>query len=247
MSYPMITPLPDAPSRSAAPSVFSDSIDALLAALPGMVLEMNAQAAYLDGLAAAVTLNAATAASAAATSASSANAQRWVSGTTYAIDIVTISPITSLSYRRKVAGGGTTDPSADTTNWAPLTAGGDVTLSGSQTLANKTLTDPTITGAIKEDIFAIVDGASVDIDPSNGSIQTWTLGANRTPTASSFQAGESVMLMIADGTAYAVTWSTIGVVWVGGTAPTLPTSGSGIITLWKVGSTVYGSYGGAVA
>lgn len=96
-------------------------------------------------------------------------------------------------------------------------------------------------------VFAITDGASVDINPVNGGIQTWTLGANRTPTATSFAAGQSVTLMIADGTAYAVTWSTIGVVWVGGTAPTLPTTGYGVIELWKVGSTVYGAYVGAVA
>jgi hypothetical protein len=54
-------------------------------------------------------------------------------------------------------------------------------------------------------------------------------------------------LMIADGTAYAVTWTTIGVVWVGGSAPSLPTSGYGVIVLWKVAGTVYGSFVGAVA
>jgi hypothetical protein len=110
-----------------------------------------------------------------------------------------------------------------------------------QTLTNKTLT------GYKETVFTITDGASVDIDPANGTIQVWTLGANRTPTATNFAAGHSVTLMIADGTAYAVTWSTIGVVWIGGTAPTLPTSGYGVIELWKVGSTVYGAYVGAVA
>lgn len=110
-----------------------------------------------------------------------------------------------------------------------------------QTLTNKTLT------GFKETVFNITDGASVDIDPANGTIQVWTLGANRTPTATNFAAGHSVTLMIADGTAYAVTWSTIGVVWIGGTAPTLPTSGYGVIELWKVGSTVYGAYVGAVA
>lgn len=96
-------------------------------------------------------------------------------------------------------------------------------------------------------VFTITDGASVDINPANGGIQIWTLGANRTPTATSFAAGQAVTLMIADGTAYAVTWTTIGVVWVGGTAPTLPTTGYGVIELWKVGSTVYGAYVGAVA
>ncbi len=110
-----------------------------------------------------------------------------------------------------------------------------------QTLTNKTLT------GFKETVFNITDGASVDIDPANGTIQVWTLGANRTPTATNFAAGHSVTLMIADGSAYSVTWSTIGVVWIGGTAPTLPTSGYGVIELWKVGSTVYGAYVGAVA
>ena len=110
-----------------------------------------------------------------------------------------------------------------------------------QTLTNKTLT------GFKETVFNITDGASVDIDPANGTIQVWTLGANRTPTATNFAAGHSVTLMIADGSAYSVTWSTIGVVWIGGSAPTLPTTGYGVIELWEVGTTVYGAYVGAVA
>ena len=101
--------------------------------------------------------------------------------------------------------------------------------------------------SLVETVFTITDGASVDIDPDNGGIQTWTLGANRTPTATSFASGQAVTLMIGDGTAFAVTWTTVGVVWVGGTAPTLPTTGYGVIELWKVGSTVYGAYVGAVA
>ena len=38
----------------------------------------------------------------------------------------------------------------------------------------------------KDTVFTITDGASVDIDPDNGGIQVWTLGANRTPTATNF-------------------------------------------------------------
>lgn len=104
-----------------------------------------------------------------------------------------------------------------------------------------------VSGLMISNVFTITDGASVDIDPANGGIQTWTLGANRTPTATSFVSGQAVTLMIADGTAFAVTWSTMGVVWTGGTAPTLPTTGYGVIELWKVGSTIYGAYVGAVA
>lgn len=108
-----------------------------------------------------------------------------------------------------------------------------------QALSSKTLT------GTKETVYAITDGASVDIDPANGGIQTWTLGANRTPTATNFVAGQSVLLMILDGSAYAITWTSIGVTWVGGTAPTLDTTKYTCIELWKVGSTVYGALVGA--
>jgi hypothetical protein len=117
-----------------------------------------------------------------------------------------------------------------------------------QTLSAKTLTDPAIEGAIKEEVFTITDGAAFEIDPGNGSIQLITLGANRTPKATNFAAGESVMLMVDDGTAYAITWTDAtfggsGVVWKtnGGVAPTLNTSGYTVIVLWKVGTQVYGA------
>ena len=57
---------------------------------------------------------------------------------------------------------------------------GDVTTTGTQTLTNKTLTDPAIIGAIAEDVYTISDGAAFEIDPGNGSIQLITLGASRT-------------------------------------------------------------------
>lgn len=124
------------------------------------------------------------------------------------------------------------------------------TTSNTQTLTNKTLTDPAIIGAIAEDVYTITDGAAFEIDPGNGSIQLITLGASRTPKATNFAAGESVTLMVLDGTAYALTWTdttfgTSGVTWVGGTAPTLDTTKYTIIELWKVGSQVYGALVGA--
>lgn len=126
------------------------------------------------------------------------------------------------------------------------------TVSNTQTLTNKTLTDPVITGAILEDVYTITDGAAFEIDPGNGTIQLITLGANRTPKATNFAAGESVTLMVADGTAYTLTWTdttfgTSGVTWVGGTAPTLATTGYSVIELWKVGTQVYGASVGDVA
>ena len=97
----------------------------------------------------------------------------------------------------------------------------------------------------KDTVYTITDGASVDIDPDNGGIQVWTLGASRTPTANNFDTGAKVMLMIDDGSSYSITWPSVN--WVGGVAPTLPTSGYGIVELWKVGSQLYGAFAGGVA
>lgn len=125
---------------------------------------------------------------------------------------------------------------------------GDVTTTGSQILSSKTLVDPAITGAILEDIYTITDGSAFEIDPGNGSIQLITLGASRTPKATNFAAGESVILMVDDGSAYTLTWtdSTFGgsgVVWKtnAAAAPTLNTSGYTAIVLWKVSTQVYGA------
>lgn len=51
--------------------------------------------------------------------AADAGAALWVSGTTYALYVIVRSPLNSQTYKRVVAGSGTTDPSLDTTNWTP--------------------------------------------------------------------------------------------------------------------------------
>ena len=126
-----------------------------------------------------------------------------------------------------------------------------VDLTSAQSITGvKTLTDPAIVGTILEDIFTITDGAAFEIDPGNGSIQLITLGAKRKPKDTNFEAGESVTLMVLDGTAYTITWTdttfgTSGVVWVGGSAPTLDTTKYTVIELWKVSTQVYGALVGA--
>lgn len=115
-----------------------------------------------------------------------------------------------------------------------------VTLSGSQNLTNKTLTEPVITGTIVEDIFALTDASTVDIDPGNGSIQTLTLaGTGRTLTFTNMVDGEAITLMINDGSAGTVTTWNATFVNNGGAAPTLSTSGFTVVSIWKVGGVVY--------
>ena len=119
-----------------------------------------------------------------------------------------------------------------------------VTLTGSQTLTNKTLTTPaitrpTMTGTILEDIYT-VSGTTPSLEPDNGSVQTHTLSGNTT-YFDGFSAGEAITLMIDDGAASTVTWPTMTWVNNGGSAPTLATTGYTVVALWKVSTTLYGA------
>jgi hypothetical protein len=116
---------------------------------------------------------------------------------------------------------------------------GEVTADGTFTLTNKTLVAPIITGTVVEDVFALT-GTTPALDPSNGSIQTWTLSGASTPT-DSLSAGEAITLIIDDGTAYEITWPAPTWVNNAGAAPTLATDVPTVIALWKVSTTLYGA------
>lgn len=100
----------------------------------------------------------------------------------------------------------------------------------------------TLNDGYTEEVFAVT-GTTPALSPANGSIQTWTLTGNSTPTAGTWTAGQSITLMIDDGSAYTITWTSLAVTWKtnGGTAPTLNTSGYTAIALWKIGTTIYGA------
>ena len=80
------------------------------------------------------------------------------------------------------------------------------------------------------------------LDPDDGNIQTRTLAANTTFT-DSLADGDQILLHISGGSTYTVTWPTI--TWHGGAEPTLTTIDA--VLVYKVGSTLYGAYGGTLA
>lgn len=108
--------LPPAPS-STNPTTFAPLADPWVAAMGPFGTQMNALASnvFSNATDAATSATTASASSAAATAATGVVA--WISGTTYAVGDNRFSPIDFQTYRRKTAGGGTTDPSLDTTNW----------------------------------------------------------------------------------------------------------------------------------
>lgn len=112
-----------------------------------------------------------------------------------------------------------------------------VTLAGTQTLTNKTIT---------ETVFAVT-GTTPALTATNGAVQTWALTAASTPT-NALTSGQSIILVITPG-AYTITWPSV--VWTkqggSGAAPTLFTAGKTSVVLWMVGSQLYGSHLGDTA
>lgn len=113
------TPLPTPPARN-DPATFADRGDAFLGALPGFGEEMNAmQLSVADNE---ISTFASAAISVAAASAvyagvAAVNATAWAGGVAYAVGAARYSLIDMQTYRRKVAGAGTTDPANDAANW----------------------------------------------------------------------------------------------------------------------------------
>lgn len=236
-----ITALPTPPTRQ-DPSNFAERADEFLGALPTFATEANALQTDVNLKQTQAANSATAAANSVADAANTANVTQWVSGASYSLGQNVWSPIDFKTYRRKVAGAGTTDPSADATNWILISGQGDVTQSGTQTLSNKSLVGVILNDGYTEEVFAVT-GTTPALSPTNGSIQTWTLLGGAIPTAGTWNNGQSLTLMVSDGPNGTINWSSVGVTWKtnGGAAPTLNTSGYTVIQLWKVGDVIYGA------
>ena len=108
--------------------------------------------------------------------------------------------------------------------WA---AGGDVTLTGTQTLTNKTIEAGTFTNGYTEETVTANTSTAYTIDLANGSVQILTLTGNCTFTFPTATAGKSFILILKqDGTgSRTATWPA-AVKWPSGTAPTITATAS---------------------
>jgi hypothetical protein len=174
---------------------FVTAADAFLGALPTFATEANAlqtdvnakQVSASNSATNSLTYsnNSSASAAEAAASAQSANgaagAAKWVSGTTYAEGDVRWSPSNYLSYRRKTAGSGTTDPANDPTNWAQIQTDYCAAINPKALSQGVALTASASVGGI-----SVADNANLDLGTGNftlhweGSLPDWTPSAEQT-------------------------------------------------------------------
>lgn len=228
-------PITALPSLDPTSSGFKTDVDSFFSTqLPAFSVEVESArqevntnaltAATQMALATTQALTASNAAVSASSAALSAGAVVWVSGLTYAAGDTRYSPIDYMTYRRKTTGAGTTDPSADSTNWANFVTGYS-TLSGAESLTNKSISayrylDRTVTNATAT--------GTVTLDLALGSTFDLTLTGNTTLVLSNVPAlsGETLNIFISvtqGATAYSLTWFS-GISWItaGGIAPSAP-------------------------
>lgn len=216
-----ITALPTPPSREDSAN-FAQRADEFLGALPAFAAEANAMGAEVNA-------NAAICQSAAMV----VSVTAWASGTTYAVGVVVYDPVDFLTYRRKVAGAGTTRPGLDATNWQLLTGFGNVTLDTAQTITGtKTFSQPIVgsvtgsAGSVSTSVaLAAIAGAAVG---AVGSTALLKLNIASAATPGTTVAGSSLFYVSAAGTASGSpsgTWRAMG--YANGSA-----GGADAVTLW---------------
>ena len=123
--------------------------------------------------------------------------------------------------------GDVTAIAAGGTGAATFAAAGLTTLTGTETLTNKTVEAGTFTNGYTEEVFSSTPTSTITLDLANGSVQIITLGGNITYTFPTPVAGKSLTLIQKqDGTgSRTVTWPA-SVKWPAGTAPTITSTAS---------------------
>jgi len=143
----------------------------------------------------------------------------------------------------------TTTINADTVTGGAIVTGDASGALGLQAAGTTLLTlsgsAATFAKGITETVYALGTSGSIALDPANGTVQTCALSGNPTFT-DSLSAGQSIVLMLTNGSSYTVTYPTL--TWVtstGNSAPTLTAADT--LVFWKVSTTLYGAYVGSGA
>lgn len=90
-----------------------------------------------------------------------------------------------------------------------------------------------------EAVYALGTSGSLELNPANGTVQTCTLSGAPTFT-DSLSSGQSIVLRLANGSSYTVTYPTM--TWVGPSGNVAPTLNAGnVLVFWKIGTTLYGA------
>lgn len=260
-----ITPLPEpAPQRGQDRTTFTNSANALVAALPTMVSEINTTTTNIDNAATQVeedanqaSADASRAENAAEAAEQASNVTAWASGSDYVQGNVVYSLVNFLTYRAKVnITNSTTDPSADSTNWVRLGYTLDTDDSPSliadldfdnNDIRNARLgTDLNCQGgAFQQSAYRQIDDISIStgtyaFDYSNGDVQKVTATGDFTLSFSNFPTGKVVFANIeaVDWGSHTVTFPT-GVRFIDGTAPEFTTDGTDELIIKKDDDEVY--------
>lgn len=119
------------------------------------------------------------------------------------------------------------------------TGSGNVVLSTSPTI-----TTPTLTG-YTESVVTLATSGSIAFSVTSGTTQSCAAAGTVTFT-DSLSSGQSISLLLTNGSSYTINWPTT--TWVtaaGNTAPTL--SASNTLVFWKISTTLYGALVGKSA
>ena len=131
-----------------------------------------------------------------------------------------------------------------------LAAASIATYTGTETLTNKTFTNPTVTNYVETVVAIGNSGTTQTIALTSGTVQTVTMTGNCTFTMPTATAGKSFILIATQDATGSRTAVFTSVKWPGGTAPTLTTTastGRDILTFVADGTNWYGTYAQAFA
>jgi len=138
-------------------------------------------------------------------------------------------------------------PTADGTASQALTTNGSGVLSWSSFLPTTggTMTGNLTLDAYTEKVATLATSGTIALNPSTGTTLSCAAAGTVTFT-DSLSSGQSISLLLTNGSSYTINWPTT--TWVtaaGNTAPTL--SASNTLVFWKISTTLYGALVGKSA